>query len=440
MREKAEKVASKEELEQQIKALQEQLKRFEGEHEKLFTLLKVTRTIATELQLDKLLKLIMDEVRDALKADRCTVFLIDEKRQELWSKVAHGVQPGEIRFPLGKGIAGFVATTGRVLNIPDCYADPRFNPEIDRQTGYRTRCMLTFPMRNKRGEVIGVFQVLNKKGGVFTRQDEEILDAISIISASQIENAQLYDEQERTFESFVETLASTIDARDPLTAGHSRRIMLYAEEIARLAGLSPEKRRVLRRAALLHDVGKIGVRENVLTKESRLTPDEYEHIKSHVVITRTILGKIHFSGPNKEIPDIASTHHEKIDGSGYPEGLKGDEIPEGGRILAIADVFDAMTSHRHYRDRMEIRKVLAHFLQNEGTKYDARFLKAFFEIPLPRLLRIMEDKSGVVLDEADREKLKDFTLRDLANALFQGNEGNAPEFVRLFEKYYYHPN
>ncbi len=428
---------SVESLARQVEMLRERLEKFEGEHEKLFTLLKVTRTIATELQLDKLLKLIMDEVRDALKADRCTVFLIDEERQELWSKVAHGVQPGEIRFPLEKGIAGSVATTGRVLNIPDCYADPRFNPEIDRQTGYRTRCMLTFPMRNKRGEIIGVFQVLNKKGGVFTRQDEEILDAISIISASQIENAQLYEEQERTFESFVETLASTIDARDPLTAGHSRRIMLYAEEIARLAGFPAEKRRVLRRAALLHDVGKIGVRESVLTKDSRLTPAEYEHIKSHVEITRTILSKIHFSGSNKDIPEIASTHHEKVDGSGYPRGLKGDQIPEGGRILAIADVFDAMTSHRHYRDRMEFQKVLAHFLQNEGTKYDAHFLKAFFEIRLHRLLQIMEEGTNTVVREIDKKILATYTLRELANALFAGDEGNRPKFVRVFENYYY---
>jgi len=422
---------------QQVEALQKRVKVFEGEHEKLVTLLKVTRTIATELNLDKLLKLIMDEVRDALKADRCTVFLIDEDRHELWSKVAHGVQPGEIRFPLEKGIAGYVATTGRVLNIPDCYADSRFNPEIDRQTGYHTRCMLTFPMRNKRGEIIGVFQVLNKKGGVFTRQDEEILDAISIISASQIENAQLYEEQERTFESFVETLASTIDARDPLTAGHSRRIMLYADEIARLAGFSAEKRRVLRRAALLHDIGKIGVRENVLTKESRLTPEEYEHIKSHVVITRTILSKIHFSGLNKEIPDIASTHHEKVDGTGYPEGLRGEQIPEGGRILAIADVFDAMTSHRHYRDRMDMQKVLALFLHDEGKKYDTRFLKIFLEIPLKRLLQIMEGENRPFLPAEDLEKLGEFTFRDLANILLAGHRGVRPEFVRIFEKYYY---
>ncbi len=414
----------------------ELIARYRNEHERFQTLLKITRTIANELKLDRLLKLVMDEVRDALRADRCTVFLIDEKRQELWSKVAHGIEPGEIRFPLEKGIAGYVATTGDVLNIPDCYKDSRFNPEIDRQTGYRTRCMLTFPMRNKKGEIIGVFQVLNKLKGVFTGEDEEMLDAISIIASSQIENAQLYEEQEKTFDSFVETLASTVDARDPLTAGHSRRIMLYADEIARLAGFSPDERKILRTSALLHDVGKIGVRESVLTKTSRLTQEEYEHIKQHVVITRNILSKIHFTRENQAIPEIASTHHEKLDGSGYPEGLKGDQIPIGGRILAIADVFDALTSFRHYRDRMDFANVLDHIESGSGTKYDAALVESFKKISLYKLIEIMEDSHLGEMSPAESETLHQNSLKDLATAL-EENIAAPPDFVRIFERFYY---
>ncbi|GBD94880.1 cyclic di-GMP phosphodiesterase response regulator RpfG [bacterium BMS3Abin05] len=408
-----------------------------GEHDRLQTLLKITRTIATELNLDNLLKLIMDEVREALHADRCTVFLVDIPRKELWSKVAHGIEPGEIRFPATKGIAGYVAMTGEVLNIPDCYKNPHFNPEIDIQTGYRTRSMLTFPMRNKKGEIIGVFQVLNKLAGLFTHEDEEMLSAISIIASSQIENAQLYEEQEKTFESFVETLASTIDARDPLTAGHSRRIKLYADEIARLAGLSPEERKILRTSALLHDVGKIGVRENVLTKGSKLTEDEYEHIKSHVVITRNILSKIHFTRENSIIPDIASTHHEKLDGSGYPDGLKGNKIPLGGKILAIADVFDALTSIRHYRDRMDFSQVLDHLNRDSGTKYDSRLIRAFEKIRLDRLIEIIENTHTDLLNQGALESLHPYTLLDLDQVLKNGEPQHKPEFVKIFENYYY---
>ncbi len=417
----------------------ELLSRYRSEHERLQTLLKITRTIANELKLDRLLKLVMDEVRDALQADRCTVFLIDEKRGELWSKVAHGIEPGEIRFPLEKGIAGYVATTGDVLNIPDCYKDSRFNPEIDRQTGYRTRSMLTFPMRNKKAEIIGVFQVLNKLNGVFTREDEEMLDAISIIASSQIENAQLYEEQEKTFDSFVETLASTIDARDPLTAGHSRRIMLYADEIARLAGFTPDERKILRTSALLHDVGKIGVRESVLTKTSRLTQEEYEHIKQHVVITRNILSKIHFTRENQAIPDIASTHHEKLDGSGYPDGLKGDQIPVGGRILAIADVFDALTSFRHYRDRMDFARVLEHLESGSGIKYDAVLVENFKKISLYRLIEIMENGHLDEMDSAESETLRYYSLEDLEIALKESHH-ERPDFVRIFQKFYSRKN
>lgn len=414
----------------------ELLARYRNEHERLQTLLKITRTIANELKLDRLLKLVMDEVRDALHADRCTVFLIDEKRQELWSKVAHGIEPGEIRFPLEKGIAGYVATTGNVLNIPDCYKDSRFNPEIDRQTGYHTRCMLTFPMRNKKGEIIGVFQVLNKLNGVFTGEDEEMLDAISIIASSQIENAQLYEEQEKTFDSFVETLASTIDARDPLTAGHSRRIMLYADEIARLAGFSADERRILRTSALLHDVGKIGVRESVLTKASRLTQEEYEHIKQHVVITRNILSKIHFTRENQAIPEIASTHHEKLDGSGYPDGLRGNDIPVGGRILAIADVFDALTSFRHYRDRMDFANVLDHLKSDSGIKYDAALVESFEKISLYKLIEIMEDGHLEEMSPAESETLRQHSLRDLKTAV-EANTEEQPDFARIFKRFYY---
>ena len=216
------------------------LKFYQEEHRRLTVLFNITRNISTELKLDKLLRILMDEVKRALKADRCTVFLLDKHRNELWSKVAHGER--EIRFPGHLGVAGYVATTGHILNIPDAYADPRFNREIDKKTGYHTSNMLTFPMRNKLGEIIGVFQVLNKYDGPFTKEDEQLLDTISVISATQLENAQLYEEQKKTFDSFIETLASTIDARDPLTAGHSHRIAQYADAIAHVMNILTDRK------------------------------------------------------------------------------------------------------------------------------------------------------------------------------------------------------
>ncbi|MEJ2051421.1 MAG: GAF domain-containing protein, partial [Calditrichota bacterium] len=163
------------------------------ENKRLQVLLHLAENLQTHLELDKLLLTTMEEVAKILNADRCTVFLLDENKNELWSIVAMGIEKGkEIRFPADKGISGYVATTGQVLNIPDAYKDPRFNPDIDKKTGYKTENMLTMPLSNAEGHILGVFQVLNKKDGPFTERDESLLTAISHIAATTIENSQLY--------------------------------------------------------------------------------------------------------------------------------------------------------------------------------------------------------------------------------------------------------
>ncbi|HNW59744.1 MAG TPA: GAF domain-containing protein [bacterium] len=407
------------------------------EHDRLKMLLKVAGSISQEMQLDKLLRLIMDEVKQVLHCDRCTVFVLDRERDELWSRVAHGED--EIRFPAHLGIAGAVVKSGEVINIPDAYADNRFNPNIDRQTGYHTSNLLSAPMRNRPGEIIGVFQTLNKFEGPFTRDDEEILNAISVLAATQIENAQLYEEQKKTFDSLVETLASTIDARDPLTAGHSQRIALYANEMARVLELPAQEREVLRIAALLHDYGKIAVREAVLTKSDRLTEEEYRHIRNHAAFTRSILEKIHFSRELKEVPLIAASHHERLDGSGYPSGLVDAEIPRLSKILAVADVFDALTSKRHYRTRMAFAEVIQLMGDGAGSQFDPQIVEAFRRIRLDRLVRILEHEYVDRLEAGDLAFLGAFDSRDFIAAL-QADPQDATnrKLSEIFQSYYQH--
>ncbi|HNY90418.1 MAG TPA: GAF domain-containing protein [bacterium] len=404
------------------------------EHERLKMLLKVAGSISSEMQLDKLLRLIMDEVKQVLQCDRCTVFVLDREHNELWSRVAHG--ESEIRFPAHLGIAGAVVQSGQVINIPDAYADSRFNPNIDRQTGYHTRNLLSAPMRNKPGEIIGVFQILNKLEGPFTREDEEILNAISVLAATQIENAQLYEEQKKTFDSLVETLASTIDARDPLTAGHSQRISLYADEIGRVLRLQTQEREVLRISALLHDYGKIAVREAVLTKNDKLTDEEFSHIRNHAAYTRSILEKINFSRELRQVPLIAASHHERVDGTGYPAGLMDDEIPLLSKILAVADVFDALTSKRHYRTRMPFTEVIQLLLDNIGSQFDPLPVNAFRAVKLDRLVRILEHEHPDRLEAEELHFLSGFDSVDYITAA----QAEAPEFqprlVRIFQRYY----
>jgi HD-GYP domain-containing protein (c-di-GMP phosphodiesterase class II) len=405
------------------------------EHERLKMLLKVAGSISSEMQLDKLLRLIMDEIKQVLQCDRCTVFVLDREHNELWSRVAHG--ESEIRFPAHLGIAGAVATTGRVINIPDAYSDSRFNPNIDRQTGYHTRNILAAPMRNKPGEIIGVFQTLNKFDGPFTAEDEEILNAISVLSATQIENVQLYEEQKKTFNSLIETLASTIDARDPLTSGHSKRIALYAGEIARILQLSPQEREVLRISALLHDYGKIAVRESVLNKDDRLTDEEYRHIRNHAAYTRSILEKIHFSRELRQVPLIAASHHERVDGSGYPAGLVDEQIPKLSKILAVADVFDALTSKRHYRTRMPFGEVIDLLVSGIGSQFDPLPVHAFRSIRMDRLVAILESEHREALEADELLFLSGFDIFDYFNAAaaVEPAEEQA-RLVRLFQKYY----
>lgn len=412
------------------------LKIYQEEHQRLTVLFNITRNISTELKLDLLLLIIMDEVRKALKADRCTVFLLDRDKKELWSKVAHGER--DIRFPSNLGIAGHVVATGDVLNIPDAYADPRFNPEIDKKTGYLTRNILAFPMRNRLGEIMGVFQVLNKYEGAFTKQDEQLLDAISAIAATQLENAQLYEEQKKTLESFVGTLASTIDARDPLTAGHSNRIALYSDEIAQMINLPQKRRELLRYAALLHDYGKIAIREAVLCKNGSLSIDEYCHIQEHAAYTQSILEKINFSRDFKDVPKIAASHHEKMNGSGYPEGLVGDQIPIESRILSVADVFDALTSKRHYRDRMEFENVMDILMNNAGSHFDRNIIEAFKKIKIDRLIEILEEEYSQLLDQKDLRYLSHFEIRHLLEVIRDGPlNDEEKKMSELFYKYYY---
>jgi len=201
---------------------------------KLNTLIDAAKSVNSTLDLDKLLDVILETAIRSIQSDRGTLYLVDELKGEIWSKALRGSEVIEIRLPLGKGLAGYVAKTGEIVNIPDAYNDPRFNPEVDKKTGYRTNNMLTMPMRNRDGKIIGVFQMLNKKGGPFTPQDEEFLNALSIHASIAIENARLAQEMvnnERL--SAVGRMASTIihDIKNPMGT-----LRVYAQVMKKKSG------------------------------------------------------------------------------------------------------------------------------------------------------------------------------------------------------------
>lgn len=326
--------------------------------DRLPVILDITRRLMSVTDLDALLRLIAQATTQLLEADRATIFLVDAERGELWSKVALGTSGAEIRFPVGVGIAGRVAATGETINIPDAYADPRFNPEPDRRSGYRTVSLLTYPMTAHDQRVIGVFQAINKRGGPFTVADEETLGSLAASAAVAVENAQLVSDQRQLWISLIETLAATIDARDQQTAGHSQRVTRYAEVIGREVGLDGAELERLRAAALLHDYGKIAVRDRFLQKAGKLDDVEFAYMKAHAEKTGEFLAHLRFPRDMREVPLIAAQHHERMDGKGYPRGLPGAEILPGARIVAAADVFDALTSPRYYKPAYPIAKTL----------------------------------------------------------------------------------
>ncbi len=410
----------------------------------LVSLVKIGRSITAQTDIDILLKVIAEETKIAMQADRCTVFLLDKEKDELWSKVALGLDSQEIRFPASKGLAGYTVKTGESINIKDAYNDDRFNPEVDKSTGYTTKTILCMPIKNNNQEIIGAFQVLNKLNGVFTKNDEDLLVAIGGSASIALENAQLfeqqkelYKEQKLLFESFINTLASSIDARDKITAGHSTRVKLYAMLIADELNMDAKSKEILEKAATLHDIGKIGIRDSVLQKEGKLTDEEYKHIQEHVVITHNILENIGLNDDYRQINEIACSHHEKYDGTGYYRHLKGEDIPYGGRILAVSDVFDAITSKRHYRDKMPIVNVIDILLKGENVHFDKNLVEIFLNISVNKIVKVFLTENHHKFLAKDDKLLSKYTLRDIYNMSLSVNPSDKEkEIINLFNFYY----
>lgn len=175
---------------------------------KMERLIEASKTVNSTLELGKLLNVILETALGVVDGDRGTVYLVDDQRQELWSRVLKGEEDIEIRLPMGKGIAGYVAATGDTLNIPDAYFDSRFNPEIDKATGYRTHSILCMPMKNNSGKIIGALQLLNKRTGPFTAEDESFIGALSVHAAIAVENARLYEKERERIKMQKELLAA----------------------------------------------------------------------------------------------------------------------------------------------------------------------------------------------------------------------------------------
>jgi len=351
--------------------------RLKARVERLSELIEIGYMLSGEVRLNNLLLLILDKSKRLMSADRSTIYLVDQERGKLRSIIATKLEIIQIEMPIDQGITGACAKSGKIINTQDPYSDPCFDNRVDIQTGYLTRSMLTAPLFDKRNKVIGVMQVLNKFEGPFDNEDEQLIRLLGSFAAVSLENVMLYEAQEKMLEKFFESLAEAIDAKDPYTAGHSVRVTEISVGIAKEMGIKGEELRELRFAGLLHDIGKIGVRDSVLSKPGRLSDEEWCHIKEHARRTFEILCRIPFTKSLESIPNIAAHHHEKVSGKGYPDGLKWHDVPLGSRVICVADVFDAVTSSRPYRDPMPFEKAVKLIEDGAGEEFDPEVVEAF---------------------------------------------------------------
>ncbi|MBN2082190.1 HD domain-containing protein [bacterium] len=365
--------------------------------QKLRLLLNVSRLIASRLELKPLIEEVVRQASRLVSADRSTLWLYDHGSNEIYTFLGEGLNQ-EIRMPLGKGVAGAAALERREIVIDDAYSSPYFNPEVDRQTGYLTRSLLAVPMESHDRQLLGCFQAVNRLDdtapdgiGAFSEEDIDVLTALAGVAAVAVENALLYAEQKRMFNSFIVTLAQSVDAKDPTTSNHTMMVTGIAVAIAQYMGLSHERVERVRIAAVLHDYGKIGVPDDVLNKRGKLEDMEFMQMRSHCIKTILILSRIAFGRGLEDIPRIAGLHHEKLDGLGYPFGLKAEEIPLESRILAVADVFQALIQTRPYKQGLPPDQALEEcwvmtrwhrdrFGRESGPHLDANVVNALGEI------------------------------------------------------------
>jgi len=392
-----------------------------SEKEKIDLITQISLEINEVKDLDILLERILTHVRRFFNADAGSIYLKqgDELKFSYTQNDTQQKRLGPDRkliyntffIPINnQSIAGYVAKNRRIVNIPDAYKmsglEPyTFDSNFDSISDYRTCSILTVPMTNQRGDVLGVMQIINAQddqGNIipFSRSDESLINHFATSAALAVERAKMT-------RNIIMRMISMAELRDPKETGaHVNRVGSYSVELyevwARKRGISSEEierqRDTLRMAAMLHDVGKVAISDLILKKPARLSQDEFEIMKSH-----TYLGARLFKDAQSEFDELAAevalSHHDKWDGTGYPGHMdpvsemplagfagpdgralprKGEDIPLFGRIVAVADVYDALCSRRSYKEPWDEKRVLEEIRLSAGTHFDPEIVDAFF--------------------------------------------------------------
>jgi HD-GYP domain-containing protein (c-di-GMP phosphodiesterase class II) len=353
------------------------LKSTEAKIQRFNTLLTVSKEITQLDNLHSLLEKIMNSAKKVMRADASSLFLIDDKTNEMYIESAQGdvgEKISQIRMPIGKGIAGWVAQKGVPQLVPDAYQDARFNPDFDRKTGYRTKSVVCVPLEFK-SKTTGVIQIINALDKeTFDDEDMAYLTALAGQAAVAIENARLMMTNKELFLNVVMALVKMIDSRYKFFAGHSTRVATYASMTARLMGLTGETVERIQICGFLHDIGRLQIPESILVKPGPLGPQELAVIKMQPVFGAKIVQGI--KQLDYAVPALMF-HMEQFNGKGYPKGLSGEQIPLFARIIGLCSAFDAMCSERPYHKPMEMATARGKVASLSGGQFDPAVAKAF---------------------------------------------------------------
>lgn len=338
---------------------------------------RASRSLAGTLDLAQVTEQIVSVIAQRFDGFLSAVLLYDEAAEEVvtfaaagWG--ASGIEPGA-RIALGHGLIGQAAQARQLQLSNDTLADPIFVP----LPGQPVRAEVVIPILRE-DKLLGVLDVASPQPGAFQPSDLVLLQTLAAQLAPAIESARLYSNLSQAYEHTLNALVAALDTRDRETEGHSQRVVSYTLAIAARFNFSPSDLTDLRRGALLHDIGKIGVPDAILLKPGPLTSEEWHIMRSHPDLGASILSSISFLG---NAAKIVHAHHEKWDGTGYPCRLSGEDTPIGARIFAVADALDAMTSDRPYRAARGWGAARAEILDKCGTQFDPEVVEAFASIP-----------------------------------------------------------
>lgn len=349
----------------------------------LSALYEFGRAVSTSLRLEEVVRLVVETVPPAVHAMAVWVFLWNEEQERLVAQpmAADDRSPSvEIRYRAGEGLVGWVFLEGRPAIVTDVNTDPRWKNEPEHEKnilGFRVKDVMAVPMIHGK-KVLGVLLAINRQQGrAFSDTDQSLFSALAGQAAIAIENAQLFEDVRDISVATISSLATAIDARDPYTRGHSEEVTRTVVKLAREMGWQGADLEMLEFAALLHDVGKIAVPDDILRKPEELIADEWNIIYLHPYHSAHILRPVE---PLRKIIPWIYHHHERWDGEGYPDRLKGEDIPEGARIIAVVDAFNAITTNRPYHQALSEQAALDEIAENAGKQFDPAVVKAFLKI------------------------------------------------------------